>query len=194
MSLDREMEQWTKGWKASSEPLVVLPIGESEIRRQVRRLRRKLALEYGTGALFLVGSLAFALVQREPETWLWAACIWMLTAVMTSYAVWNWRSVLGAQTESVADYEAFCLRRARSGLREANFGLGFLAVSVVITGSWFLIDLALRTISVQRFWVGVGLLAVLSPIYLVFFLVRRRRCTEELQRIDAGGSGESPDV
>jgi len=102
---------------------------------------------------------------------------------VTAFSVWNWRGLWQAPGHSVGEYANVYQNRSRAILRAIRFGYGFLALQLSVTIPWLTVDYMRHEIPASRYGAAMGLLAVLTIAFLLWFKWASRRAWLELQRV-----------
>lgn len=188
MSLDPELELWRQEWQLNSEDVAgdVEAVRSAAIRQETR-MRRRLTLELCFTLLVLPISVVIAWKVHRTEMVLWAGVIWLLTIVTTAITLWNWQTLWKDSARSVHDFRILSRKRVGVALRSVAIGYWVLGVNIVIAFGWYLLDLALRRIEVWRFFLGSGLIVLIS---LLFIFILRRRRADALHELESIGPQE----
>jgi hypothetical protein len=180
-----ELEEWGVTWRApqaaASEPAFDF---RAEHRRQQWWLRVRHV--FGIGFAVLLMGYAAVVLYRDfrAEVLAWAIVVWVTTAGITGFSVWNWRGLWSFSGRSVLEYAAIYEKRSLATLRAIRFGYYFLLLQLTISVPWLTLDFVHHEIPMARYVVAMGLLSLLTIGFLAWFTVSRRRAWMEIQRVE----------
>jgi len=154
-------------------------------KRKEIRLKVLHVLELACALVLLVGSVMVAQYLRLLEMWIWASVVWITTLAASGFSIWNWRSLWKAENKTAVEYaetyENYCI----AGLRQIRFGYRLLAVQLAIVVPWFswkfFFAVGAAHWNLARYLIGMGLAAVLTTVYLVWFSTAGRKRLRELE-------------
>ena len=184
MNTNSDLEVWRVAWKApaAEEPARLFNIRREGL-RQEHKLRIMHIMELGLAVILIVFAGLFLQHNFSAEMLIWAIVVWTTTLAATAFSVWNWRLLWRTTSQSIAEYITIYQRRSLAMLRAAHFGLWLLLIEILIVVPWFTWDLNRGTMSIPRFWLGMGLLLLIATGLLVMLLRFRKNALLELAQV-----------
>jgi len=165
-----------------------------DIRRRSRRLLVFSILEAALAVSFLVASAALVYARPEARIILWAAAVWLFTAVALGYSVRNRRGLWYPETETTESFIAISIRRCEAGLRSIRAGFLLLAAEIVFILLYTLYDLISGwRLTPVRTAVHFGLLAATIAVMssgLALFGRRKRAELRKWREVERSASAE----
>ena len=184
MNTEPELELWRDAWRAPAAEIAPPFDFRAELRRQEWRLRA----HYIFGICFAVLLTCYAafVLHRDfrAEVLAWAVVVWLTTAAVTAFSVWNWRGLWTASSHSVLDYANIYEKRSVAMLRAMRFGYCFLGLQLAIAVPWLTWDFMRHEMSAARYALSIGLLGLLTIAFVAWSAVSRRRALSELGRVE----------
>ncbi len=178
MSMEPELDVLRAAWTASAcEERSGLPAG---LRRRELGLRVRYILQLAFAAAMMGFAVAFVRSHFDFETLLWTAVVCITSAGAAAFQIWNWRGLLQTTGQSVAGYAEAYERRCHAMLRATRFGYRFLALQLAISTPWLTFDVVRGAMTLGRYTVSLGLLALITVAFLISFRRSRRRAMREL--------------
>lgn len=189
MSAESDLDSWRRVWKgaATEERPKAIDIRREAMHNE-RRLKRKHILELSFAAVLIIFGVFVLAHNFNAETLAWAIVLWVLTLGATAFSIWNWRSLWKGANQSTFEYTAAYRKRCMASLRAIRFGYGLLAVDLMVGAPWLTWDFfrngASGGFGMRGYATGLGLLALLTTVFLVGFRRSRRRTMSELARLE----------
>ena len=186
MNNDSELNDWRTEWRAQPR----LPeMSWADLRAKAVKQRRRLRISHIVELLVALGFLVFsaAVARRNSglETKLWAVAVWVTTAAVTAFSLWNWNILWKANAKSVTEFAVDYEKRCLASLRAARFGLGFLVVQLAIAVPWLTWDLVHKRLAVVRFAELIAIVVCLALGFWYLFTRYRRISLQELEALRA---------
>lgn len=181
MTPDTELEQWREQWLANTPPVVPREL-KRKVERQSRLMRWMVMLEVLVTVVIGGGYTALAWREPSPEMIVLAAGVWILFAIVWTFAVMNRRGTWNPEQATTAAFIDLSLRRCRRRLSAAWFGVCFYAVEMALILTWIYHHNSRRgPVGVAAFLsshtaIGVWIFTLLLLAWLVWY--RRRRLAE----------------
>lgn len=185
MNTESDLELWGNAWRAPTAATVAPAFDfRAEHRRQQWRLRA--GYLFGLGFAVFLTAYAAAVLHRDfrPEVIAWAIVIWITTAGVTAFFVWNWRGLWNASGRSVTEYANLYEKQSLARLRAIRFGYRFLALQLSISVPWLSWDFTRHEITGARYALSMAFLGVFTVAYIVWFTISKRRALLELKRVE----------
>jgi hypothetical protein len=134
----------------------------------------------------LLTSYAALVLRRDfrAEVLAWAVVVWLTTAAVTAFSVWNWHGLWSASGHSILEYANIYEKRGLATLRALRFGYFFLGLQLAIAAPWLTWDFVSHEMSAVRYAVGMGLLGLLTIAFVIWSAVSRRRALSELGGVE----------
>lgn len=196
MTPESEMQHWQREWRAVGDAPPADPrMVQQSVARYRKRSRIVLFANLAFAAVMVAGSIYAAIRVGGREIVAWATYVCLSTVVAAWMSLNQWHQVLDACAESVADYSAFCRRRARADLRKLKAGAAFLLLQTAVGITWLATDLSTSRISRSRYELAILILAAIALAWAVVFFSNWRKVKRELYQISAetatrvGGEG-----
>jgi hypothetical protein len=194
VNTESELELWRSAWRA---PAAAETAPAFDFRAEHRRQEWRLRARYLFGLCFAVLLTCYAafVLRRDfrAEVLAWAVVVWLTTAAATAFSVWNWRGLWSASSRSVREYADIYEKRGLATIRATRFGYWFLGMQLAIAAPWLTWDFFHHETSAARYAVTMGLLALLTIAFIVWFTVLRHRALSELDRVEEFRVGASND-
>jgi hypothetical protein len=113
----------------------------------------------------------------------WAIVVWITTAGVTVFSIWNWRGLWSVSGRSVVEYADLYEKRSLARLRAIRFGYWFLLLQLAISAPWLTWDFVRHEVTAVRHGLSMASLGLLTVVYVAWFTVSRRRALLEVKRV-----------
>ncbi len=174
MTVDNELLAWREEWE--SQAADVPPDLARRVTRQSRILRFALVCEVLVTILMGGGAIWLAVNTGEPDFAVLALATWMFIAAAWVFGLRNRRGSWSPAAMTSSAYLDVSIRRCRSALRAAVFGMVLFAVEMLFCLGWIYNRTGSPSFLYSIPMVGVGLATVL--FFAGSLIYRARKKTE----------------
>jgi hypothetical protein len=184
MNTDAELAVWRRQWAAQTDTGNDAHWAE-DLKRRVARDSR--LMKIGLIAPILVtigvggGFTALALTSASPVNVVLVAEVWFFIAVAWAGCLWLARGTWRPLGETTAAFADISIRRCRSNVRTASFGVWLYLFQLAFTVLWHLNSLSVELTVLLTTWpvVLIGWLGLPAIFAWRFWFVRRQRAKLE---------------
>ncbi len=171
MTTDLELEAWREQWQATAEAPADL---RRSVARGTRRMRLMVALEVLVTVVIGGGSTVWAAMERRTEMLVLTAAVWLFIAAAWTFAIGSRKGTWTPAAPTTAEFVQLSIRRCRTRLASARFGLWLYFVEMGFCLAWLYRDRA------RRVPAPAIIFAVVTPLFLTGLARYRRKTQAEL--------------
>jgi hypothetical protein len=180
---NREWDDWQSAWRSEPSPVARTASLAAEMQRRLLRHRRA-AWTYTAldicAAILLVGLAVYSLICSPTlPVVVWAGSIFLFTANVLGFAIWNRRDALFFSARSTTDFLAALRVRLDRRERMSRFLMRIAAAEI----AFGLVFYAVR--SPKRLAFAAALYGIIALVLTAWWHWHRRRLLRERAQLDA---------
>jgi len=188
MTVDNELLAWREEWTSQAADM---PDLAARVKRQTRILRLTLVGEVLVTVVMGGGTLWLAVATGEPDFAVLALATWMFIAAAWIFGLWNRRGSWSPVAMTSSAYLEISIRRCRSALRAAVFGMLLFAVEMLFCLSWIYNRTGSASFLYSVTMLAVALATILFYVCTWIYRARKKSELTALEKLASETSGTS---